>query len=101
VLPSVLERTSGRLGGATTQGGDVVSDLQDRAESVVQRLVRPLVLADGGDVKVVTCTEGGVVIRLGGACSGCPGRPYTVARLIEPALRQEFGETFAVTVERS
>ncbi len=79
----------------------MVSELQDRAESVVQRLVRPLVSADGGDIQVVTCTESGVVIRLGGACSGCPGRPYTVARLIEPVMRQEFGEAFIVTVERS
>lgn len=87
------------LGAATSQGGDV-SDLQERAENVIQRVVRPLVLADGGDVQVVACTETAVVIRLGGACSGCPGRPYTVSRLLEPVIRQEFGDAFTVTVER-
>jgi Fe-S cluster biogenesis protein NfuA len=97
---TVATRTSDPLGFATTQGGDVGSDLLDRAERVVQRLVRPLVVADGGDVQVVTCTNLGVVIRLGGACSGCPGRPYTLSRLIEPVMRQEFGEAFTVTVER-
>jgi Fe-S cluster biogenesis protein NfuA len=61
--------------------------VDDRVEDVVDRLLRPLIAADGGPIEVTRVGPGVVVIRLGGTCNGCPGAPFTRSRVIERALR--------------
>lgn len=70
-----------------------------RVEALLTRAVRPIVAADGGEVTSRWNGEAQLVVTLGGACLGCPGRPYTVARLIEPLLRQELGPDIAISFE--
>ena len=72
--------------------------MRDQIESIVAAYIRPLVEADGGAVKVLDASRERVVLALSGACAGCPGRPFTVARLIEPALHRAFGEGVAVEI---
>lgn len=54
---------------------------------MLQRLIRPLVEADGGTLEIVRADDTSVALRLGGMCSGCPGAPFTRQRIIERTLR--------------
>ncbi|MCA1725740.1 MAG: NifU family protein [Thermomicrobia bacterium] len=63
--------------------------------------VRPALQADGGDLELVEVTDDGVVmVRLHGACSGCPMSTMTLTYGIERFLRQQVpGVTQLVPVE--
>lgn len=65
--------------------------VQEKAAALIDELIRPLVEADGGRIDLVEVTDSRVVIRLSGTCAGCPGQPYTLARVIEPALKRALG----------
>ena len=52
-------------------------------------LIRPSVMADGGDVKLIDVTEQGeVIVELTGACKGCPLSQMTLANGIERILKE-------------
>lgn len=63
--------------------------------------VRPALQADGGDMELVEVTDDGVVmVRLHGACGGCPMSTMTLTYGIERFLRQQVpGVTQLVPVE--
>lgn len=61
--------------------------VEEQIKDVVDRLLRPLVAADGGTIEIVRADAEAVVLRLGGTCHGCPGAPFTRQRIIERALR--------------
>ena len=57
--------------------------------STVLDLIRPSLIADGGDVTLVDVTEDGkVVVELTGACKGCPLSQLTLANGIERILKE-------------
>lgn len=73
-------------------------DLQEALiREMVERFVAPLVAVDGGSVEVVSVRDRAVVLRLGGACTGCPVRPLTRDDVIAPILSRAVG--FPVHVE--
>ena len=57
--------------------------------SAVLDLIRPSLMADGGDVKLIDVTEQGeVIVELTGACKGCPLSQMTLANGIERILKE-------------
>ena len=57
--------------------------------AAVLELIRPSLIADGGDVKLIDVTEDGVVkVELTGACKGCPLSALTLANGIERILKE-------------
>ena len=68
-----------------------LEDVQDKAAALIEETLRPLIEADGGRIDLVEATPSRIVIRLSGVCAGCPGQPYTLARIIEPAVRRALG----------
>ena len=72
--------------------------MRERTEACIAEYLRPLVEADGGVIELVEAANGRVIIGLGSACMGCPGRPFTVADVIEPALRRALGPDVVVEV---
>jgi len=51
--------------------------------------IRPMLMADGGNVELVDVTDdGNVKLRLTGACSGCPSSQVTLKMGIEQALKE-------------
>ena len=49
--------------------------MKEQVAAVLDK-VRPVLQRDGGDVELVEVSDDGVVlVRLQGACSGCPGTP--------------------------
>ena len=64
-------------------------------------LIRPSLIADGGDVELVDVTDDGqVVVELTGACKGCPLSQLTLANGIERILKERVpGVTAVVPAE--
>jgi Fe-S cluster biogenesis protein NfuA len=55
--------------------------------------VRPYLVADGGDVELVSIDEDGIVkVKLTGACLGCPMSQMTLRAGIERALMRDIPE---------
>ncbi|MDR1253244.1 MAG: NifU family protein [Treponema sp.] len=59
--------------------------------------VRPSLQADGGDVEFVSISEDGtVLVKLTGACGGCPMAQMTLKMGIENYLKKEVPQVTAV-----
>ena len=67
-------------------------------EKVKQALdkIRPMLQADGGDVELVDIRDGIVMVRLRGACSGCPMSQMTLKNGIERFLKEQIPEIKSV-----
>lgn len=52
--------------------------------------IRPILQRDGGDVELIDVNDQGVVlVKLQGACKGCPGATMTLKAIIENLLVKE------------
>ena len=70
--------------------------LIEKVETALQK-VRPSLQADGGDVQLVDVNDEGVVlVRLTGACGGCPMSQMTLKMGIEKVLKQNVPEIKSV-----
>lgn len=60
--------------------------------------IRPLLQADGGDIKLVGVDEetGVVSVQLQGACKGCPGAAMTLKMGVERHLKERVPEVHEV-----
>ena len=65
--------------------------MREKVEQSLAR-VRPALQADGGDVELVDVKDGVVILKLTGACSGCPMAAMTLRDGIERVLREEVPE---------
>lgn len=70
--------------------------MEDRAKKLVDEVLGPLIAADGGTIELVGIVDKRLLVRLTGTCSGCPGRPYTLTRIVEPAAKKWLGEDVRV-----
>ncbi len=62
---------------------------RDQVEKALDK-TRSVLRGDGGDVELVDVTdEGMVLVRLKGACGGCPMATMTLKSLIERVLKKE------------
>jgi Fe-S cluster biogenesis protein NfuA len=68
-------------------------------DTVIEEVIRPLIEADGGRIESVEENGSEVVVRLSGACAGCPGFPLTRLNVIEPLVQKALGAAVKVTVE--
>ncbi|MBN1846122.1 MAG: NifU family protein [Sedimentisphaerales bacterium] len=60
---------------------------EDQVREVINEL-RPLLQADGGDCEITGFKGKKVVLRLKGACAGCPGAQMTLKMGIERRLKE-------------
>ena len=64
----------------------------ERVESALDK-IRPFLLADGGNVKVLEVTDDFTVkLELEGACETCPMSPMTMKAGIEEAIKRDIPE---------
>lgn len=68
----------------------------ERVREVLEREIRPMVQAHGGDVALVEVRGGVVEVSLRGACAGCPSALRTLRIGIESRLRREIPEVESV-----
>ncbi|HHW72878.1 MAG TPA: NifU family protein [Firmicutes bacterium] len=70
--------------------------MKEKVEAVLDR-IRPAIQADGGNVELIDIRSDNVVIvKLTGACAGCPMSQLTLKAGIERILKQEVPEVVAV-----
>ena len=63
----------------------------DRVQEVLDK-IRPSLLADGGNVELISVEDSIVKVRLTGACFGCPFSQMTLKNGIERILKEEIPE---------
>lgn len=61
--------------------------MKEKVEEILN-LIRPNLVADGGNVELVEVKEGVVSVKLTGACAGCPMSTMTLKNGIERALKE-------------
>ncbi|WP_343101813.1 NifU family protein [Romboutsia sp. MSSM.1001216sp_RTP31141st1_G3_RTP31141_220114] len=63
--------------------------MREEVEKALEK-VRPILQRDGGDVELIDVNDQGVVlVKLQGACKGCPGATMTLKAIIENLLVKE------------
>lgn len=66
--------------------------MREKVEKALDK-VRPMLMADGGNVDLVDVSDDGVVkLKLTGTCGCCPMSQMTLKMGIEKILRQEVPE---------
>ena len=67
-------------------------DLEKRVNETIE-MVRPYLVADGGDIRFVELTEEMVVkVELLGACGSCPYSIQTLKNGVEQAVKKQIPE---------
>lgn len=74
--------------------------MREKVKEVLDKNIRPILRADGGDVELVEVDEkdGLVEVRLTGACVGCPFSQMTKVGLVEKALKDNIPEIKSVVM---
>lgn len=65
--------------------------MREKVESVLERL-RPMLMADGGNIELVDVKDGEVFVHLVGACGMCPSSTVTLKMGVERALKEAIPE---------
>lgn len=62
--------------------------MKEQVEEVLEK-IRPSLQADGGDIELVSVDDDGVVmVKLTGACHGCPMSQMTLKNGVERILKE-------------
>jgi Fe-S cluster biogenesis protein NfuA len=71
-------------------------ELKDQVQAALEE-IRPFLQADGGDVELVEVTpEKVALVRLQGACGGCPMSQMTLKAGIEERVRERVPDIVSV-----
>jgi Fe-S cluster biogenesis protein NfuA len=68
-------------------------ELKEKVSAVIEK-VRPALQGDGGDIELVDvlAEEKAVLVRLKGACFGCPMSTFTIKGYVEQVIKEEIPE---------
>jgi len=70
--------------------------IKDKVQKALED-VRPSLQADGGDIELVEVKEDGtVLVKLQGACAGCPMSQMTLKQGVEAYLKKQIPEVTTV-----
>ncbi len=69
--------------------------MKERVEEAL-KIIRPALEADGGGIELVDVVDGVVMVRLKGACQGCPGAQMTLKMGVEKVLKEQVPEVKSV-----
>lgn len=94
-----LDPVVGTLLSTYSLGVDVDAAAVDRVVQIALDDVRPYVHSHGGEIEVLSVTDGVVSLRMHGTCNGCTAASDTVESRIEVALREHWVDFRRVEVE--
>ncbi|MDZ4836667.1 MAG: NifU family protein [Candidatus Melainabacteria bacterium] len=69
----------------------VKDGLHTQVEEILEKL-RPMLMADGGNIELVDVKDGEVFVHLLGACGMCPSSTMTLKMGVERAIREALPE---------
>jgi len=70
--------------------------MKEKVQEVINE-IRPMLQRDGGDIDLVDVKEDGkVLVKLRGACAGCPGATMTLKMGVERVLKEKIPEVTEV-----
>ncbi|MFT4866154.1 MAG: Fe-S cluster biogenesis protein NfuA [Ilumatobacter sp.] len=96
---AALDPIVGELLTTYSLGVDVDAATIDRVVQVALDEVRPYVHSHGGEIEVISVTDGVVALRMHGSCNGCTAADDTVASRIEVVLRDQWIDFRRVELE--
>jgi Fe-S cluster biogenesis protein NfuA len=65
--------------------------MKEKVEAILDRL-RPMLMADGGNIELVDVKDGEVFVHLVGACGMCPSSTLTLKMGVERAIKEALPE---------
>jgi len=69
---------------------------RESVEQILEKRIRPALMADGGDIELIDVKENKVYVRLTGACHGCPSAAMTLQYGVERLLKEELPDLEAL-----
>lgn len=64
--------------------------MEKKVKEIMKKAIKPMLKSHGGDVKLISVSEDGVVkVKLTGACGGCPMATQTLKGVIEKTLKSK------------
>ncbi len=70
--------------------------MKEEVEEAIEKYVRPLLQADGGDIELIEVKDGIAKVQLTGACGCCPMSMLTLKQGVEEILKQHVKDLKAV-----
>ncbi len=67
-----------------------------KVEEIIEEHIRPMLEADGGDIKLIDVKDDIVKVQLTGACGSCPMSQLTLRQGVESILKQYIPEIKSV-----
>lgn len=67
-----------------------------KVEKIIDEHIRPILNADGGDIKLIDIKEDIVKVQLTGACGSCPMSQMTLRQGVERMLKEQIPEIKSV-----
>lgn len=65
--------------------------MEDKIKEVIAE-IRPRLQMDGGDIELAGIEGDKVLVRLKGACAGCPSAAFTLAAVVERVIKSRVPE---------
>jgi NifU-like protein len=100
-IQTILDRLNGKAAAAAVPAAGVRRPLSNiekmrRIEEVIEREIRPVLRADGGDIELVDIDHDKVFVALRGTCTNCRVSQFTLKSVVEQKLREQVAETIDV-----
>lgn len=70
--------------------------MKDQVEKIIEKYIRPMLKADGGDIKLIDVKDGIVKVQMTGACGHCPMSQLTLSQGVERTLKEYIPEIKSV-----
>jgi Fe-S cluster biogenesis protein NfuA len=67
-----------------------------KVEQIIDEHIRPILKADGGDIKLIDIKDKIVKVQLTGACESCPMSQMTLRQGVERMLKEHIPEIKSV-----
>jgi NifU-like protein len=97
-LQQILDSVNGASASAAPKTQTPLTMLQkiDKIREVIQKDIRPILAADGGDCELVDVSGNDVYIRFIGQCKGCAFSNLTMTSVVENKLKEKVSQQLIV-----
>jgi Fe-S cluster biogenesis protein NfuA len=79
--------------------GDTTAELAAVATELLAGPIGALAESHGGSIELVSVTDNDVMVRMSGACAGCPASGSTIYEKLQSELRRRVGDRVTVSYE--